>query len=358
MKIVQLIPLFEIGGAQRMVVLFAKLMTLMGHKVTVIIIRKPLNNFLENELQRAGAKVVFLGKPKSFRPEFIIKLYFAIRREKPDIVHSHLLSLRYVWLSFIMAFGVRFFHTIHNTAPEDAGRPRYLMRMLNKALFFGGIKPITISKLISESFSEFYNMRKPLNVNNGIDLPTVLKDNQHTGERYIIACVASFLPQKNQIGLIKAATPLLRQEGVELWFIGDGMTKSTCVQFAEQQELTSKIVFWGNQKNVAEILLQADAFALLSDHEGNPLALMEAMALGLPVIATSVGGVPDIVEDGKTGYLVPKGDLDLAKQKLELLRHDPQTRSRMSEAAVEHAKVHFSATRMVEEYLLLYESTI
>ena len=113
--------------------------------------------------------------------------------------------------------------------------------------------------------------------------------------------------------------------------------------------------FLGVRADVADILRASDVFVLSSRWEGNPMSVMEAMAAGLPVVSTAVGGVPELVQEGATGLLVPSEDTGALACALQALVDDPARRQAMGAAARQHAIAHFDIRHTVRMYEELYE---
>ena len=122
--------------------------------------------------------------------------------------------------------------------------------------------------------------------------------------------------------------------------------------------LESRVRFLGIRADVADILRASDVFVLSSRWEGNPLSVMEAMAAGLPVVSTAVGGVPELVQEGATGRLVPSEDAGALARALQALVDDPAHRAAMGAAARRHAVAHFDIRHTVRGYEQLYESLL
>jgi len=122
--------------------------------------------------------------------------------------------------------------------------------------------------------------------------------------------------------------------------------------------LSQRIRFLGARQDVAEILAGAQVFILASHWEGFPRSILEAMRAGLPVIASNVGGVREAVIHGKTGLLVPRGDVPALREAIEALLINPDSRIRMGELGRKRYEAHFTFDRMVEETLAVYESVL
>jgi glycosyltransferase involved in cell wall biosynthesis len=152
---------------------------------------------------------------------------------------------------------------------------------------------------------------------------------------------------------VSAAVPEAR-----LVLVGDGEMRSAIERLVADRGLSDRVHFTGWIRDVASVYGAVDVAVLASINEGTPLVLLEAMAAGRPVIATSVGGVEDIVESGRTGVLVPSGDVQaLAKAMIGLARA-PERRSQMGERARTAMSERFGRDRLVDEMVELYERAL
>ena len=122
--------------------------------------------------------------------------------------------------------------------------------------------------------------------------------------------------------------------------------------------IADRILFLGRVDDIAALLLASDIFALLSRSEGMPNVVLEAMATGLPVVATAVGGTPEVVVDGVTGYLVPNEDAEAAAERIGLLISDPYLRARIGDAGITRTHNHFSLEKMIRSHVDLYDSLL
>jgi glycosyltransferase involved in cell wall biosynthesis len=122
--------------------------------------------------------------------------------------------------------------------------------------------------------------------------------------------------------------------------------------------MSERIVFWGDQDDISELLAQVQVAALISRHEGFGLSLVEAMSAGLPVIASDTGGIAEVVVHGKTGLLVPPENEARLAEAIELLVVDPLRRKAMGNAGLARYRAKFSASRMIERTLRVYEAAM
>ena len=147
---------------------------------------------------------------------------------------------------------------------------------------------------------------------------------------------------------VRAAVP------AKLLLIGDGQDRSVAMELAETLGVERDIAFLGKQDDVESLLAAADLFLLCSQEEAFGLAALEAMSCGVPVIATTVGGVPEVVEDGKTGFLLAPGDVEgMARAALALLA-DRQRHAEFRTAARQRAVSLFDTSLIVPQYEAYY----
>jgi glycosyltransferase involved in cell wall biosynthesis len=120
-------------------------------------------------------------------------------------------------------------------------------------------------------------------------------------------------------------------------------------------EFTNRVHFLGLRTDIPDVLGAADIFVLSSDHEGKPLSVIEAMAAGLPIVSTAVGGVPELLQNGKEGFIVQPGHANGLSEAMMTLLNDSNLRRAMGEAAAVRAKAKFDVSAMVRAYEELYE---
>jgi glycosyltransferase involved in cell wall biosynthesis len=149
---------------------------------------------------------------------------------------------------------------------------------------------------------------------------------------------------------------LLRDRGIEatLCMVGDGPEREELERLAGELGLMRDCLFPGYQEDVAPFFAAFDAFVLPSGNEGTPVTAIEALASGCPVVATRVGGVPDVVSDGVDGLLVEPGDREALADALARLAADPELRRRMGEAGRERVLPRYAVERLIEDVDGLY----
>ncbi|MBT9134928.1 MAG: N-acetyl-alpha-D-glucosaminyl L-malate synthase [Firmicutes bacterium] len=164
------------------------------------------------------------------------------------------------------------------------------------------------------------------------------------------------MPKNQQLLLgAFARVPDAREKG-RLLLVGEGEKRRELELQTQALGLSHRVSFLGVRTDIPEILGACDVFVLSSSWEGNPLSVMEAMAAGKPVIATAVGGVPELVVDGATGLLVPSGDAAALAEEMSVLLHDAARRRELGGAAVKRAEEQFCVKVMAKRYEELYEN--
>jgi N-acetyl-alpha-D-glucosaminyl L-malate synthase BshA len=147
-------------------------------------------------------------------------------------------------------------------------------------------------------------------------------------------------------------------ENVRLVMVGDGPERSAAAYRAEQQGMNGNVVFVGKQANISDYLGVADIFLLPSELESFGLAALEAQACELPVIATRIGGIPEVVADGESGYLSEIGDVEkMAADTIKLLRNDDM-RAAFGKRGRELAVERYSTERIIPQYIAFYEAVL
>ena len=166
-------------------------------------------------------------------------------------------------------------------------------------------------------------------------------------------------PQKGLRTLVEAMrSPVLTALGVRLLLLGDGPQRAELVQAVQHDGLGDRVLFRGVVEDVALFLRASDIFAFPTMGEGMPNALLEAMASGLPCVASAVGGCRDVITNGETGLLVPPGDAAAFQEALEILIQSPVMRERLGVAARQDAASRFGLDRMADQYEACYHAVM
>jgi glycosyltransferase involved in cell wall biosynthesis len=171
-----------------------------------------------------------------------------------------------------------------------------------------------------------------------------------------ITMIARFAEQKDQMTLLRAVAGLESRAVVQ--FVGDGPTLEAAKAEAARFGISDRVEFLGERSDVAELLSRAQIFALATKWEGFPLTIIEAMRAGLPVVASSVGGISEAVVDGHTGFLAPGGNPDALRHHIRRLVDSPELRASMGLTARGRYEENFTVERMLHQTLAVYRMVL
>jgi glycosyltransferase involved in cell wall biosynthesis len=358
-RVLEVIPTLKRAGAENMAASLACLLDKSRFEIAVASLYDAFPNGLEPLLGRHGVPVRHLGKRRGFDPRMYPRLS-AVRREfRPHIVHTHSYVLRYV-LPVFARRGTAIVHTVHNIASKEAGR---LGQAIHRYAFRHGVTPVAIAGELARSVRALYDV-EPETIPNGVDAAAFHRPearlpwrqaNGFQPDDILILSAARLDPQKNPLALLEAfALAAAGESRCRLLLAGGGSLLEAARERAARLGVAGSVHFLGVREDMPELLNACDIFALASDWEGHPLSVMEAMAAGLPVAATAAGGVPEIVEDGATGLLVPPGDIASFAAALQCLVRNPLRRRELGGAA-RAASARFDSSAMASAYSALFE---
>jgi glycosyltransferase involved in cell wall biosynthesis len=301
-----------------------------------------------------------LPRPALLDPRNALALRRWLGRDRIDLVHAHLPLVGALARVAARGLSTRVVYTEHNT--QDCYRPA--SRWLNAVTYGWQQSVVAVSEEVRRSAESRIGARargRTAVIPNGVDFERLDREaaatpapplpRLHPGA-FLILVPATLAWRKGQDVLLSALACLEGRRPaavapVAVWLAGDGPERAALLSRMAAARLTASIQLLGSRPDVFALMRRADAVVLPSRHEGHPLALLEALALGRPAIATAVGGVPEIIEDGRTGLLVPPEDAGALASAIERLRSDPALRLRMGVAAAEVIRTHFDVRRSV-----------
>ena len=317
-----------------------------------------------------------LGREIFFKEDFqaLIRLIRLINLERPDIVHTHTAKAGTLGRIAAKLTGVPIvIHTFHGHVFHSYFgffRTKFFLWLERLLAKFSDVI-ITVSEQQRDEIIKYKiaEPEKTIAIPLGLDLKPfinldtdpneVRREFSVPEETKLVGIVARLVPIKNHVCFLEAARLILaRYDNVRFMIVGDGEMRSALEQKARDLGIEARVIFMGFQYNLQKIYAGLDIVALSSYNEGLPVALIEAMAAGKPVISTNVGGVVDLILDGDNGLLVPSNDpKSLAEASLYLLEH-PERRKMMGAAGRKKVYPHFDKKRLVEDIDNLYENLL
>lgn len=361
MKIFEIIPQLSSGGAERFTIdLCNELST--KHEVTLIVLHSVEKfGFYADELA-SNVRLVSMDKRMGFDISLLFRLRRLIKKEKPDVVHTHLNGIVYISLSAAINRRVVYCHTVHNTADKESNS--FVCRGVRRLLFKTRLStPITISEESQRSFLDYYGIDAPL-IDNGRNVPAdfalstsvvdEFKKYRRTDKTRVLVCLARMYPVKRHTLLAKV-TARLYAEGYDFTVLAIGSTSQIDIVEEVKSLKSDNFYILGERKNPLEYLKAADAYALCSSYEGLPISLIEALGVGAVPVCTPVGGIVNLVHDGENGILAAGLEEDdyynAMKRFLDL---DDEALCAMSKKAKE-SYAPFSMTECAQKYVSLFE---
>lgn len=352
---------FGMGGQERVALDLAARQRAAGHRVLAVSLAAPPEGPMSALFREAGVDTGTVPKRgKGFDPSLAMRLAQYLSRARVEVVHTHNPQALVYGAPAATLARCPCVHTKHGVNP-DPPRRMWLRRAAAKMVdAYVAVTP-TLARLATER-----NECDPTRLHvipNGIDTRRFAPNAAARAraraelgipeEAWVVGTVGRLSPEKNQGLLIDAMAPMLDPRR-HLVIVGDGPERQQ-LQERAQATLRSELVHFTGARNDPEAWLAAfDAFALTSDSEGLPLVLLEAMAVGLPVVATAVGGIPDVVEHDVTGYLVAPGDRTaLTAELVRLATRPPRARVAANTARLMVLERN-STDHMVEGYEKLY----
>lgn len=290
-----------------------------------------------------------------------VKAFLELRRElaalKPDLVSTH--SSKAGWLGRVAArsLGLRVIFTAHGWAFTDGvpEKRRRLYVLAEKLAARFADRIITVSNYDRDLAIEHgvAPAAKLISVHNGMPDVASVYFAQPDKEPPRLIMVARFEEQKDHKTLLEALSEL-KDLPWQLELVGDGPLRSEMDRLGEKFGIKHRIDFVGAVDDVVQRLAKAQIFVLTSRWEGFPRSILEAMRAGLPVVASDVGGVAEAVDDGVSGFVVPRGDVEALKQRLQRLLLDPELRKSMGTNGRQRFEREFTFERMFEKTVAVY----
>jgi glycosyltransferase involved in cell wall biosynthesis len=385
LTVMEVTPNLEIGGAQETV------RTLAGHLPSAgcrVVVCSFGDGPLARDIERLGVPIEFLPPRRHgvlALPVFLIEmarrrrdLLAIIARHGVDVVQTQGLgTLDFLVMTLRRRGLVQVWWTIQNAEfmvrEEHLGRHRWLLgakRAAHRWLYRAGARIvdgiIVVSDATARSFLDTVGHveDKITVVYNAVDLdryPAPIDRSEvraglgFGAEAHLMTMVGTFKRQKGHRHLVAAAAAMVpRFPTLHILLVGDGELADEVRLQVQAAGLSDHVHFLGTRRDVPELLSASDSFVLPSLWEGLPVALTEAMASGLPVVATDVSGTSQVVIDGESGLLVPPGDAEALAEAMNRLLSDPALASRMAVSGRERVSASFAASAQAEHLAALF----
>ena len=370
-RIVHVVYSFSIGGLETVIVQLIN--RLPADRFEHVLLSLTSISDFKNRITRPDVQFIELHKPPGHAVPLYPRIYRLLRELKPDVLHScNLAALEVAPLAWLARVPLRV-HAEHGWDAHDphGANPKYrLLRKLYKPFVS---HYVAVSKDIDEYLANAIGVapQRHTLIANGVDTdvfspadggePVVAGMPFTPGQQWLLGAVGRLQTVKNQPLLARAFVRLLQDHPeaanrIRLIIVGEGPLRGEVESILTQAGVQHLAWLVGARNDVAQIMGSLDCFVLPSQAEGTSCTLQEAMACGLPVVATAVGGTPDLVEEGVTGYLVPSDDVVAMAGALWRSHSNPDAMRAYGQTARQRALANFGLGGMVKRYAELFSS--
>jgi glycosyltransferase involved in cell wall biosynthesis len=353
LRVVHLTLGLEMGGLEKLLVEFARHAD--RRRVALHFVSLTGRGVLADDVEACGWPVTALEAPAGLRPALIVRLAQLFRRLRADVVHTHDDRPNIYGAPASRLAGVgRVIHTRHSQGSLLSARQALLVRAVARCSdSFVCISHDSARWAVAHGIPR----QRVRTIWNGIDVGRFAHAGSNPSGPAVI--VARLAPEKDIPTLLEAVARVVRvRPDFTLEIAGDGPCRADLERRAGELGLGGQVRFLGQVRDVPALLARARLFVLSSRTEGISLTLLEAMARGLPVIATRVGGNVEVVAEGETGLLVPPGSPEELAAALLRLRGDGAACSRLGRAGRQRVEEFFDVRRMVADYEALYAAPL
>jgi glycosyltransferase involved in cell wall biosynthesis len=359
-RLLLVVDSLEVGGAERQVVDLAVALRRKGYEVTVAC---SIAGDLSGVLEEAGIPVrPLLDRlaKRRFSLSYAWRLRRLLRKERFDLVHAHIYASTAAAAIATLGTGPPLVITEHTEASWQTWRARWVSRWVYRRVE----RIIAVSTPIRRRLIERDGVHPDLitivpNAVVSASEPRAAPLPAELRERPLVGVVARLQPEKGVENFLKAAARIA-PSFPEAHFIiaGDGPLRQDLASLAEELGLKGRVHFLGFRSDASELMKSLDVLVVPSLTEGSPLVTLEAMAGGVPVVASAVGGIPDQIRHEREGLLVPPGDTGATGDAVSTLLRDPAYARRLGEAGRRRAAARFSHATMVRQIEDVYREVL
>jgi glycosyltransferase involved in cell wall biosynthesis len=316
---------------------------------------------LSRELAALGIPITVLDERRENIPTLVVRLRKLFSNSPPAVVHSHRYKENFLaYLASRPGNSVRLVATQHGM-PEIDGKGVGLKYRAATRLNFALLRKrfhrvVVVSREMREIFVRMLGFPegKVHVIHNGVPFPATIPDRGKRGE-FVVGSSGRLTAVKDYPLMVEIARRVVGDSpDVRFELAGDGPEGPSIARRISECGLEQVFRIRGFVEDIESFYDGLDLYLNTSRHEGIPMALLEVMSLGIPVVAPDIGGIGEIVEDGVSGFLVPRRNPAIFAERCLRLRRDAAMRSRFSAAARKRVREHFSSERMAKEYMNIY----
>ncbi|MEB4596688.1 N-acetyl-alpha-D-glucosaminyl L-malate synthase BshA [Bacillus amyloliquefaciens] len=359
----------SVGGSGIIATELGKLLAEKGHQVHFITSSIPfrLNTYHPNiHFHEVEVNQYAVFKYPPYDLALASKIAEVAARENLDIIHAHY-ALPHAVCAYLakqmLKRDIGILTTLHGTDITVLGYDPSLKDLIRFAIEASDRVTAVSTALAGETYDLIKPDKKIETIYNFIDERVYLKKNTESikekhgilPDEKVVIHVSNFRKVKRVKDVIRVFRNIAANTKAKLLLVGDGPEKCVAWQLVEKYGLQDQVLLLGNQDRVEELYSISDLKLLLSEKESFGLVLLEAMACGVPCIGTNIGGIPEVIKDQVSGFLVEVGDIQAASEKALAVLEDKQLSKRLTDHALKMAETAFSSQRIVSQYERIYD---
>ncbi len=346
----------DVGGAERLVVLLAQHQHRRGVRVRVHTLYGL--GVLAQTLRDDGVEVIDHGAtPKGF--DGMGSLISALRADRPDAVHCHNLTATVIGAPAAALAGVRAcISTRHGWARRD-GAARAELKFAVAARLCSRVVAVCDAARVELAKAPLARPNRIVTIVNGAEAPRTTRAPRRPGDRCVVVSVARLNWAKDHATLLRALAAARQHEpALALHLVGDGVERPRLEALVKELDLGAAVTFLGERADIGDCLSDAHVFVLSSVTEGLPVAMLEALAMGLTPIVSAVGGMPEVVRQAGVGAVFPAGDHAALAAALVTHARASDRWSEWATTARDAFARHFTIARMCADYDALIQQCV
>jgi glycosyltransferase involved in cell wall biosynthesis len=359
MNILEIVDDLGFGGAERVVTNLAIELSARGHTIHIVCLRsKGVPSVSEERFAASGVQITELNKKDGFSLFVLLRLVRIIRAEGIDLIHTHNPLVHHYGVLASRLTGRPVVNTVHGTATLKM--QKWAHALFRVSCHFSS-RVVSVCQVVAEACDRELGIapHKSAVIPNGIQFDEFMRiPAPEPNGHFVFGTIGRLVPVKDHVSLLQSFARLRQCAPCSrLEILGDGELESDLKRLAAELGLETTVTFRGFSRDIAGFLAGIHCFVLSSRSEGLPMSMLEAMAGGRPVVATSVGAVSEILMKAECGWLCRPGDVgDLRRAMCEATRaEDIAQRGRRARANVVDF---YSATLMADKYIRLFQDVL
>ena len=364
MKVIQFITrMDDVGGAQVHVLDLSLSLMRAGHEVIVLSMGSgPVTDELQKKGIRCEELIHLQLKIHPLQDWFALnELCKWLKKLKPDILATHSSKAGMLGRIAGKICQVPTVFTAHGWAfsegvPERKRRMYAILERVAGKISNGIITVSNYDYQLAKKHRIIHESKMKTIHNSVPDVPENLRRNP-SGSKPKLIMVARFASPKDHRRLLLTLENI-RELSWELDLVGDGPLVEEIKDMVARSSIAHRVHFLGNRRNIPELLADSHLFVLISRHEGLPISVIEAMRAGLPIVASDVGGMRELIDEGKNGFLIPRNDSETLMERLKTLIIDPQLMNKMGQCSRTRYESHFLFEHMSDQTIEMYKTVL